>query len=877
MGAKGTYKGTVIDSELLLAEWDRDKNTVVGFEPESTSLHSKQKVFWKCSNGHEWSAAVHNRFNNGSGCPTCATIARAIARREATIKAQGSLKDRYPEIASEWHPTQNGDLSPELFASGSNDKVWWQCKQCGKEWKTSISLRTKGTGCPVCSKLEGGKKRREYNLSIQGSLKDNFPEIAVEWHPTKNGEMLPEHFSSGSSDKVWWLCNKCGTEWETKILYRTRGHGCPSCRNEKFAANYRKRVLENADSFAAVFPQMAAEWHPTKNGRLKPEEFSCGSGKMVWWQCSNGHEWRTSISARTTFNTGCSICSGRIADRGVNDIATTHPEIAAEWHPTKNGDLKPSDFKIGSDKIVWWKCSRGHEWKTNIYHRQETGCPECIKEKFTSFPEQAILYYTSQSFSDVRNRFILNNSVEIDIFIPEFSIAVEYDGSRFHNTEESLAREQRKYQYLQEQGIFLIRVKEALEASYTEETADVYLGYSDNKHNRHLERILEDLKTVLMQKCGIEISWDIDISRDRRSIYKQYMDLEKANSIAVMFPHLLDEWDYEKNEPVTPYMVTKGSEKVFWWHCSKGHEYESKVKDRVRNGCPYCSSNKVLTGFNDLATTHPHLAREWIIERNNGLHPTEIIGGKQIVWWQCAKGHTWEASIDSRKRGNGCPVCAGKKVLAGYNDLTTLNPDLALEWNYEKNNGLLPSEVVPGSNKKAWWKCQDHGHEWEAVISSRIRGNGCPYCGNQMVLEGFNDLQSKNPDLATQWNYDRNANLLPTQITARSGRKVWWKCEQGHEWEAVVSSRANGSGCPYCGNRMVLAGLNDLQTKDPELARFWNYKRNKDLLPTQISSHSHTKVWWKCELGHEWEASVHYLAQTRKCPICAKQKRSIKI
>ena len=146
-------------------------------------------------------------------------------------------------------------------------------------------------------------------------------------------------------------------------------------------------------------------------------------------------------------------------------------------------------------------------------------------------------------------------------------------------------------------------------------------------------------------------------------------------------------------------------------------------------------------------------------------------------------------------------LCAGKQALAGYNDLATLNPDLAAEWNYEKNNGTLPSEVVPGSNKKAWWKCQRYGHEWEAVIASRTRGNGCPYCGNQMVLAGFNDLQTKDPELAEQWNYDRNADLLPTQITARSGKRVWWQCEYGHEWEAVVSYQAKRRKCPICAKR----------------------------------------------------------------------------
>ena len=100
---------------------------------------------------------------------------------------------------------------------------------------------------------------------------------------------------------------------------------------------------------------------------------------------------------------------------------------------TKNGELKPENFKIGSDKIVWWKCHKGHEWRTNIYHRQETGCPECLKERFTSFPEQAIFYYLKRAFNDVYNRYMLDERIELDIYIPEYRIAIEYDGAKFHN------------------------------------------------------------------------------------------------------------------------------------------------------------------------------------------------------------------------------------------------------------------------------------------------------------------------------------------------------------------------------------------------------------------------------------------------------------
>ena len=105
-------------------------------------------------------------------------------------------------------------------------------------------------------------------------------------------------------------------------------------------------------------------------------------------------------------------------------------------------------------------------------------------------------------------------------------------------------------------------------------------------------------------------------------------------------------------------------------------------------------------------------------------------GSGQKVWWICGKGHEWEADISSRNRGNGCPVCAGKKIVEGYNDLKTKNPVLASEWNYDKNGELKPTNVTPNSHKRVWWKCQ-HGHEWEAIIKTRNNGNGCPECAKQ--------------------------------------------------------------------------------------------------------------------------------------------------
>ena len=167
------------------------------------------------------------------------------------------------------------------------------------------------------------------------------------------------------------------------------------------------------------------------------------------------------------------------------------------------------------------------------------------------------------------------------------------------------------------------------------------------------------------------------------------------------------------------------------------------------------------------------------------------------VWWKCGNGHEWKARISSRSSGNGCPYCSGQKVLKGSNDLQTVNPILAKEWNYEKNKGFTPADVMPNSVKKVWWKC-NQGHEWEAAIGSRNSGNGCPYCSGRFAIKGKNDLQTINPHLAKEWNYEKNNGLTPANFLPNSGKTVWWKCSIGHEWQARIQHRNNGVGCPIC-------------------------------------------------------------------------------
>ena len=346
---------------------------------------------------------------------------------------------------------------------------------------------------------------------------------------------------------------------------------------------------------------------------------------------------------------------------------------------------------------------------------------------------------------------------------------------------------------------------------------------------------------------------------------------ENKKSLAITHPEIAKEWHPTKNGDLKPTDVTFGSRKRVWWQCEKGHEWQAKIANRNSgNGCPYCANRKVLAGYNDLATTHPEIAKEWHPTKNGDLKPTNVtVGSNKKVWWICEKGHEWEASIANKTAGRGCPYCSNKKVLTGYNDLTITHPEVAKEWHPTKNDTLKPTDVTAGSNKKVWWQC-NKGHEWEVSIANRTAGRGCPYCSNHKVLAGYNDLTITHPEIAKGWHPTKNGDLKPNDVTVGSGKKVWWKCSKGHEWQASINNRNNGDGCPYCSNHKVLAGYNDLATTHPEIAKEWHPTKNGDLKPTDVTVGSNKKVWWICEKGHEWKTTIgSRTLLSSNCPHCS--------
>lgn len=282
-----------------------------------------------------------------------------------------SLAEMAPEVAAEWHPTLNGSVHPEDVSWKSPNKYWFRCPQ-GHSYLSALNKRnrtdTTPAGCPFCA---GKRVWPGYN-----DLASEHPDVAAEWAYDLNGEMTPRLMSSGANKRCWWRCAERGHVWEAKPSERTgrRPTGCPFCSNRK--------IVVGENDLATTHPALAREWHSTKNGLLTAHDVVAGSNKKAWWEHwdANGshHEWQATIISRARGN-GCPICHGQLLP-GVNDLATLFPKIAAEWHPTKNGDKKPCDFGRNASDVVWWRNEEcGHEWRQKILVRtnRRSGCPVC--------------------------------------------------------------------------------------------------------------------------------------------------------------------------------------------------------------------------------------------------------------------------------------------------------------------------------------------------------------------------------------------------------------------------------------------------------------------------------------------------------------------
>ena len=518
------------------------------------------------------------------------------------------------------------------------------------------------------------------------SLAEINPDVARQAHGWN-----PATVTFKSNQKKSWICD-FGHIWDAVVSHRTRGQGCPYCSGH--------RAIVGVNDLATTHPLVAAQangWDPTT--------VKAGSKTRLEWICSDGHTWTAAVSDRVLATTGCPICSGKHLVTGVNDLATLMPELALE----ANG-WDPKTFKVGSNKKVSWLCPQGHSYLATITHRSSgTRCPICSSHQVLA------------GFNDLATTHT--------------DLALEADG---------------------------------WDASTVQAGSHKKLNWKG--------------------KCGH--SWNAVVSSRALigsgcPMCSNKQVLIGFNDLATTHPEIAaqaDGWD--------PSTVTAGHDKAMRWKCPSDHTYSSRVYSRTgkeESACPICSNKQVLSGFNDLATTHPEIAAQ-----ADGWDTTKFTyGSGSKKTWRCEFGHQWKATITSVAKGGGCTICLNRVIIPGVNDLVTTHPKIAAQ-----ADGWDPTTIGSGHGSRKAWICS-LGHKWKTSPSNRtLQDSECPVCGGRQLETGFNDLLTKFPEIAAQadgWD--------PKLVISGSNKKLNWKCEKNHKWSSAVSSRTSlGTGCPSCAN-----------------------------------------------------------------------------
>jgi hypothetical protein len=834
MSLSKSYNLKVVHPELA-KQWHPVKNG--NLTPDQITPGSKKKVWWMCEKGHEWEMRILSRRHGGS-CPYC---------RGHILTKEYNLLALHPELAKQWHPVKNGNLTPDQFTPGSRKKIWWKCEK-GHEWRCSISQRSYArSNCPYCA---GKLPSEEYNFLAL------YPEVAKLWHPTKNGELRPEQFIPGASTTVWWRCEK-GHEWREKIK-RVRDKNCPYCTN---------RVVHKEYNFQKVHPELAKQWHPLKNKSLKPTDIMPYSNKKIWWLCEKGHVWQASVNQRLAYP-GCPFCKRKRPGRDYN-LQVINPGLASQWHPTKNFRLKPTEVTPFSQKKVWWLCKKGHEWLAPIsVMSRGQNCPYCARKRpskkynfLAVHPELAKQWHPTK-----------NGDLTPDQFTPGSKKEVWWKCEKGHEWEMRILsrRHGGSCPYCLGRRISkennLLAVHPELSKQW----------HPTKNGGLTPDQVTPGSRKKVWWKCEKDHEWRASIYKrtyGRGCPYCSRKKPSKENNLLVVNPAVASQWHPTKNGNLTPDQVAPTTIKQVWWKCKKGHEWKQSIvlRSQTKGVCLYCSGRKVNDEYNFLKA-HSNLAKQWHPTKNGALKPDQVSPNSlKQIWWQCKNGHEWKAAVLDRCKGKGCPYCSGQRKNKKIH-LPALQPELAEQWHPTKNENLTPHQVTPLSHREVWWKCEK-GHEWRAVIRERAKtGKGCPYCSGKRLSKEYNFLVL-HPELAKQWHPEKNGNLTPDQVAPGSRRKVWWKCQKGHEWAARIERRIRGTGCPDCLRTRPSEEYN-LKTVHPELASQWHPTKNENLTPAQVTPSSEKQVWWKCEFGHEWKAVIKKRSKGQGCPYCSGRKIS---
>lgn len=579
--------------------------------------------------------------------------------------------------------------------------------------------------------------------TITENLEAQFPDLARQWHPTRNDSLRACDVRPKSKKKVWWRCTSDPAhEWVAAVNARHVA-GCPHCKEAKLKhveLVEGRRVLRTLSMCEDLFGELVA---PPSERRLLGELY-VGSTRSLTWRCKAGHpEWTNRLRKRAIDGQGCPYCSGKKICQS-NSLRALHPDLAAQWDSGRNmADgimLTPESASPGAHGHVWWRCEFGHSWKAQVKQRTslKTGCPKCRPNASALEVRIACEIEAALGVDVVHGSKI--RGIEADVLLPAFRVVVEIDGYPWHSPrwrKDAVQRDERKTRRLEELGYTVLRLRER-RLPPLKQCAYVLFddGDGDLKTSKAVVAALGALPQVNREAAELVAAY---LRRRSLAANAKFLELfarlnrpKPGESLAELFPHLAKGWCAEMNHPLTPDMLKPGSQVKVIWKCDTcTHEWPAVIGARATldSGCPRCSG-RVFTPGRTLADLFPKIAAEWDSVANQ-------VGADQVTpfsniarSWRCALGHSWTASVANRTRGgSGCPSCGHKRASPEWNLLVAF-PAVAALFDREANAPLEPHLILPraGKTKMLWWKCPK-GHCWQDSADRQVRrGPRCLYC-----------------------------------------------------------------------------------------------------------------------------------------------------
>ena len=468
---------------------------------------------------------------------------------------------------------------------------------------------------------------------------------------------------------------------------------------------------------------------------------------------------------------------------------------------------------LNSNESAWWICREcGYSWKTKISNRAVgRGCPRCglIKQGISnSKPIEGINDLQSQAPDLARELHPTKNGniTALDLTRSsnrkvwwlgkcghewQASVASRYDGRGC-----PLCLKEFKISYPEKALFFYLKkylpcsVEENYKADWLKgKELDIFLpslhfGLEYDGYNWHKNVDLDEEKNMLCHNNNIDLLrirekgapvinhenvYFIDASSEK--------DAELENAIKYVFSYLEEKYGVHSDYDID---LSKDRSEI----------YALMQLNRKENS---------------LAFLYPEISKEWNRERNGRITPEYVNAHThRKYWWRCPCGHEYEMVVKHRvEKQTQCPICSSHRVLEGFNDLAFKRPDIAKLWDYENNGELIPTQVMEYSNKKAWWKCEK-GHSYQRTISQQTtRPVSCPVCKMQVLQEGINDLETLFPQVAQEWDYEKNNGEIPRSYTPISNKRFNWICKEcGWNWNISINSRCVlGHGCPSCAKK----------------------------------------------------------------------------